>query len=187
MARGASAIGASNLSELLQAIGELSEALAQARKSVELADKSGDADQCMVNRSTLAAALHAMGLQQEASAQFEETERMQKASQLAYPLLYSLRERIRSANAFRGQASAMRPDATPGESTEDPICAARARLRIPSRYRGPSPNVFRVPLDALPEGTPPSQPPAPLAISDAGTTAPSSDAGQDAGSADAGR
>ncbi|MFS8066830.1 MAG: hypothetical protein ACMG6S_10700 [Byssovorax sp.] len=55
------------------------------------------------------------------------------------------------------------------------------------RVGGPSPNVFRVPLDALPEGTPPSQPPAPLAISDAGTTAPSSDAGQDAGAVDAGR
>lgn len=55
------------------------------------------------------------------------------------------------------------------------------------RVGGPSPNVFRVPLDALPEGTPPSQPPAPLAISDAGTTAPSREVGKDAGAADAGR
>ncbi len=55
------------------------------------------------------------------------------------------------------------------------------------RVGGPSPNVFRVPLDALPEGTPPSQPPAPLALSDAGTTAPTSDAGTGAGAADAGR
>ncbi len=55
------------------------------------------------------------------------------------------------------------------------------------RVGGPSPNVFRIPLDALPEGTPPSQPPAPLALTDAGTTAPPSDAGKDAGPADAGR
>ena len=84
------AIAASNLSELLQARGELSEALAQIRRSVELAAKSGDATWRMSTRTTLAAALHATGLREDAAAQFEEAERMQKASQPAYPRLYSL-------------------------------------------------------------------------------------------------
>jgi hypothetical protein len=83
------AIGASNLSELLQARGELREALEQAGKSVELADKSGDAFQRMARRTTLAAAQHAMGLREEAAAQLEEAERMQKEMQPVYPLLYS--------------------------------------------------------------------------------------------------
>jgi tetratricopeptide (TPR) repeat protein len=82
--------GASNLSEILQARGELREALEQAGKSVELADKSGAAFMRMGNRTTLAAAQLAMGLREEAAAQFEEAERMQKERQPAYPLLYSL-------------------------------------------------------------------------------------------------
>jgi nucleoside phosphorylase/tetratricopeptide (TPR) repeat protein len=81
---------ASNLSELLQARGALSEALAQARRSVELADESGDAFWRMVTRTTLAAALHAAGLREEAAAQFEEAEWMQKKRQPANPRLYSL-------------------------------------------------------------------------------------------------
>ncbi|MEP7125178.1 MAG: hypothetical protein ABJE95_29880, partial [Byssovorax sp.] len=84
------AIGASNLSELLQALGELSKAVAQARKSVDLADTSGDAFRRLVNRTTLAAALHARGLREDAAAQFEEAERMQKEWRPATPLLYSL-------------------------------------------------------------------------------------------------
>jgi hypothetical protein len=56
------------------------------------------------------------------------------------------------------------------------------------RVGGPSPNVFRVPLDALPEGTPPSQPPAPIAgaITDAGAPPSAVDAGKDAAATDAG-
>jgi tetratricopeptide (TPR) repeat protein len=86
----AAATAAANLSELLQARGELSGALEQARKSVELADKSGDAFQRMARKTDVAAALHATGLREEAAAQFEEAERMQKEQQPAYPLLYSL-------------------------------------------------------------------------------------------------
>ncbi|MEP7123766.1 MAG: hypothetical protein ABJE95_22750 [Byssovorax sp.] len=59
------------------------------------------------------------------------------------------------------------------------------------RVGGPHPNVFRVPLDALPEGTPPGQPPSLIARADAGAPVPSSDggtdAGTDAGPRDAGR
>jgi tetratricopeptide (TPR) repeat protein len=84
------AICASNLSELLQARGELREALAQARNSVALADKSGDAFERMSKRARLGVALHALGLRREAAAQFDESERMQKESQPDQPLLYGL-------------------------------------------------------------------------------------------------
>jgi tetratricopeptide (TPR) repeat protein len=86
------AICASNLTDLLQARGELREALAQARRSVELADKSGDVFERVSRRTTLGAALHATGLREGAAAQFEEAERMQKDDMhSAYPALYSLR------------------------------------------------------------------------------------------------
>jgi hypothetical protein len=59
------------------------------------------------------------------------------------------------------------------------------------RVGGPNPNVFRVPLDALPEGTPPTRPPSLIGSADAGAPAPGGDAGTDAGTdagiADAGR
>jgi tetratricopeptide (TPR) repeat protein len=85
------AIRASNLSEILQSRGELSEALAEARKSVELADKSGDAFERISDRTTLAADLHAMGRRADAAVQFEESERMQKSWRPAYPRLHSIR------------------------------------------------------------------------------------------------
>jgi nucleoside phosphorylase len=81
---------ASNLSELLQALGELPEAQAQARKSVELAEASGDAVERTVNRTTLAAALHATGARELATAEFEDAERRQQKREPASPRLYSL-------------------------------------------------------------------------------------------------
>src|SRR5262249_46677947 len=65
------------------------EALQQTRKSVELADESGDAFERMSKRTGLAAVQHAMGLPKEAAELFEEAERMQKEAQPAYPLLYA--------------------------------------------------------------------------------------------------
>ena len=85
------AASASNLSELLRVRGDLREALEQARKSVELADRSGDAVDRTNNMATLAATMHAIGLHKEAAVQFEEAERMQTERQPAFPLLYSLR------------------------------------------------------------------------------------------------
>jgi tetratricopeptide (TPR) repeat protein len=81
---------AGTLSDILLSLGELRDALTQARKSVELADTSGDAFMLMANKTTLAAAEHAMGLREEAAAHFEEAERMQTERQPAYPLLYAL-------------------------------------------------------------------------------------------------
>jgi tetratricopeptide (TPR) repeat protein len=83
------AVIATNLREVLHAQGELSEALAKARKSVKLADKSGDAFLPIVTRAMLAACQHAMGLcEEEAAAQFEDAERMQEKG--GHPLLTSL-------------------------------------------------------------------------------------------------
>jgi cellulose biosynthesis protein BcsQ/tetratricopeptide (TPR) repeat protein len=84
------AIAASNLSALLQDRGELSEAVTQAQKSIELADKSTNALLRLRTKAMLAAVLHAMGLLEVAAAQFEEAERMQKEIEPEYSLLYSL-------------------------------------------------------------------------------------------------
>ncbi len=84
------AVNASNLSQLLQSRGELREAIETARTSVELADKSGDAAERIDNRTTLAAAQHAMGQCEEAATLFVEAERIQKERQPEYPLLSSL-------------------------------------------------------------------------------------------------
>jgi tetratricopeptide (TPR) repeat protein len=84
------ASSASNLSNLRLTHGELSEAEAQAQKSVELADRSGDALQRVARRTTVAAIQYARGLRAEAAASFEEAERMLEEMQPDYPRLYSL-------------------------------------------------------------------------------------------------
>ena len=85
------ALQASNLSELYLTLGDLRHALDAARQSVELANRSGDAFERMSNRTTLADALHQAGQLAEAEAAFREAEKMQKAYQPEYPLLYSIR------------------------------------------------------------------------------------------------
>jgi hypothetical protein len=65
--------------------------MAQARTSVDLADKSGDASQRMVCRTKVAAALHALGRREDAAAQFKDAERLQRDEvHSAYPVLYSV-------------------------------------------------------------------------------------------------
>ncbi len=85
------AIDASNLSELYLTIGDVSEAVEYGKQSVELADKSGDAGQRMINRATYADALHQVARLDEAESLFIEAEGMQKEFQPEYPLLYSQR------------------------------------------------------------------------------------------------
>jgi len=84
------ALDASNLSELYLASGDLAQALDFAQESVDLADRSGDAFRRIVNRTTLANALHQTGRLEEAEATFHEAEEMQKEMQPQFPLLYSL-------------------------------------------------------------------------------------------------
>lgn len=84
------AISASSLSELELTLGEVAEAVADAAQSVTHTDRSDDAFQRIVNRTTHADALHQVGRPAEAEALFHEAERMQAERQSAYPLLYSL-------------------------------------------------------------------------------------------------
>src|SRR5260221_5686057 len=85
-----SAIVASNLSELYLTLGDVTQALAYAEQSVELADRSENEFHRVSKRTTLAQALHQAGLIAEAEAAFREAEEMQKKYQPAFPLIYSL-------------------------------------------------------------------------------------------------
>jgi tetratricopeptide (TPR) repeat protein len=84
------AIGYGNLSELQLAVGEVKEAIANARKGVDLADRSGDADMKAVHRTTLAASLHRSGALKESARQFEEAERLQTEDRPEYAMLGSV-------------------------------------------------------------------------------------------------
>ncbi|HEX8138500.1 MAG TPA: tetratricopeptide repeat protein [Pyrinomonadaceae bacterium] len=84
------AIVAINLSELYLAIGDLSEALAFAQQSVELADRGDDEFWSIHTRARLADAWYQSGRTLEAAATFRKAEDMQQHRQPAYPLLYSL-------------------------------------------------------------------------------------------------
>ncbi len=144
----AAAIRASTLSEVLQAHGELSDAVAQAQKSVELADKGGDAFWRMVSRTTLAAALHATGLQEQAAAHFEEAEPILKAWRPDYPLLYSvpgfrycdlLLKQGRHADVRERAAQTLEWSSRPGDSSTSAstTCPWVAPTSSPSSTTGP--------------------------------------------------
>jgi tetratricopeptide (TPR) repeat protein len=81
---------ASNLSELMLTLGEVKEAVAYGSRSVTHADRSGDAFQKEVSRTTHADALHQRGQLEEAEVLFREAEALQRESQPEYPFLYSL-------------------------------------------------------------------------------------------------
>jgi tetratricopeptide (TPR) repeat protein len=84
------AIVAGNLSELYLTIGDIALALEYANKSLDLADRSGDASWRMAMRTTLADAMHQAGRQSEAESLFREAEEIQKENQPECPILYSL-------------------------------------------------------------------------------------------------
>lgn len=84
------AAAASNLSELYLSMGDLTQALAYAQKSVDLADRSGDPFQRLTKRARLADTLHQGGRISDAEAAFREAEEMQKAKQPEFPLLGSV-------------------------------------------------------------------------------------------------
>jgi hypothetical protein len=81
---------ASNLSELELTLGEVTGAVGDAERSVNYADRSGDAFQRLSKRCTHADALHQAGRQAAPETRFREAEQMQKEGQPDYPLLYSL-------------------------------------------------------------------------------------------------
>jgi uncharacterized protein YigA (DUF484 family) len=79
-----------NLSELEVTLGRLGEAVADGRRAIGFADRSGDAFWKMGTRSAAADALHQAEERAEAGALFAEAERLQVERQPAFPLLYSL-------------------------------------------------------------------------------------------------
>ncbi|HSY49470.1 MAG TPA: hypothetical protein VLC46_11710 [Thermoanaerobaculia bacterium] len=79
-----------NLSELELTLGEVTEAVADARLSVTYADHSGDAFLRMAGRTTHADALHQAGRREEAESLFREAEQGQAEMQPDHPLLYSV-------------------------------------------------------------------------------------------------
>lgn len=86
-----SAKNASNLSEHLLSLGDVTRAVEYGRQSVEFADRSGDGFEKESDRTTLADALHRQGGLSEAESLFSEAETMQKGRHPEYPYLYSLR------------------------------------------------------------------------------------------------
>ncbi len=84
------AIVASNLSELRLTLGDVAGAVRDAEQAVGYADRSGDAEERMANRTTHADALYQAGQPQAATALFCAAEAIQAERQPDYPLLYSL-------------------------------------------------------------------------------------------------
>jgi tetratricopeptide (TPR) repeat protein len=80
------AIGASNLAESEEIVGEISSAIATAEQSVVHADHSGDEVLMMLRRSMQASALQAAGQTKEAERFFSDAERRQKKQEPALPL-----------------------------------------------------------------------------------------------------
>jgi tetratricopeptide (TPR) repeat protein len=80
-----------NISEFHLTLGNVPEAVAAARQSVDFADRSGEWTQRVGRRATLANALHQSGDLVEAMRLFAEAERLQAKSQPESPTLYSLR------------------------------------------------------------------------------------------------
>lgn len=85
------AINAGNLSELYLTLGEVSQAVASARQSVDFADRSGDWESQVKCHPSLADALHQAGELNEAEKLFRKLEGIQKENQPGYSYLYGLR------------------------------------------------------------------------------------------------
>ncbi|UCE07881.1 MAG: hypothetical protein JSW07_07575, partial [bacterium] len=83
------AIIAGNLSELYLTLGDVTQAVAFGRQSVEFADKSGDEFWKEVTRSQIGNALHRIGNLSEGKKYFQESEKICKSSGNQY--LFSLR------------------------------------------------------------------------------------------------
>ncbi len=81
---------ASNLSELELALGHVAGAVQDAERSVDCADRSGDAFERMGKRTTLGDALFQAGQKDKAAEQFRQAEAIQAERQPYYPLLYLL-------------------------------------------------------------------------------------------------
>ena len=84
------AIAAGNLSELYLTLGEVSQAVASARQSVDFADRSGDGFQKWSKRKDFGNALFQSGKLSEAEIVFREAEAMLKEDDPTQPILFGL-------------------------------------------------------------------------------------------------
>ena len=86
------ASNANNFSELYLALGEVKKAIEYGHRGVEYADKSRDRGMRLMNRATLADALHQAGqFEEESKRLFEEAEEIQKEREPEHRYLYSMR------------------------------------------------------------------------------------------------
>lgn len=79
-----------NLSQLHLTLGNVPEAIANARESLKYADRSGSAFEKIISYTQLADALHQSGDSAEALRLFREAEQIQAEREPQYPILYSL-------------------------------------------------------------------------------------------------
>jgi tetratricopeptide (TPR) repeat protein len=84
------AVQGSNLSQAELLTGEVAVAVISAARSVDDADRGGDAFQMMISRAVQADAQHAAGRRADAEALLVDAERRQRERQPQYPLLYSV-------------------------------------------------------------------------------------------------
>lgn len=84
------AVAANNLSEIYAILGNLSQALLYAQRSVELASRSGDSFWQLSTKTQLAEVLHLAGRWLESEAAMREAEERQKVLEPWSPLLYSM-------------------------------------------------------------------------------------------------
>ncbi|MEE8584145.1 MAG: hypothetical protein V3T83_04765 [Acidobacteriota bacterium] len=147
---------AGNLSELHLTLGDLLQAVDDARNSVELADRSGDAFARMAERTALADALHQSGDLAQARSFFQQAEQMQKEQQPQYPLLSSL-QGFQYCDLLLGECEALvrtppAPQAEPAPSRPQALSRCReVRERIEKviEWRSPSDSILDIALEHL--------------------------------------
>ena len=84
-------ISASSLSRLELTLGRLADAVADGRRAIDFADRSGNSVRKMIAPISAADALHQTGNREEAAELFAAAEQMQADWQPPFPLLYSVR------------------------------------------------------------------------------------------------
>jgi hypothetical protein len=146
------------LSDLELTLGEVAEAVRDAKQSVTYADRSGDAFQRMGKRSTHADALHQAGRRAEAEARFREAEQIQAEDQPEYPLLYSL-QGFRYCDLLldapeRAAWQQMQKSEVRGERSEfgEACRAVSERAKKMFEWRVPNDSLLTIALDHLTSG-----------------------------------
>lgn len=141
------AAGYNNLSELQLSLGRVAEAVADAGRAVDYADRNGDAFWRMGIRTALADALHQQGEAQVAAQRFADAEAMQAEWQPQYPLLKSLAG-FRYCDLLLAGAVERTAWRGPGEGVER--CGEVAeRGKKMFEWRGPGDSLLDIALDHL--------------------------------------